>query len=297
MALYYKKRNDDAFELEVIEGERALKFLYETPLGKMSMGLLIKRKWISGLYGWLQDRPRSKNKIDGFVKKHDIHLEEAERSSFETFNDFFTRKLKKEARPISKDPMAFISPADGRLFAYENINIEALVQLKGMMYSLRDLIGEEALAQKYSGGTCLVIRLSPVDYHRFHYPADGQIVREEKIDGHYFSVNPIALSKLIRLYVQNKREWMLLKTERFKEVLMMEVGATCVGTIIQNNKVGDLIKKGDEKGYFKFGGSTVILFLEKNAVTLDDDLIKNTLEGYETKVHMGEQIGVQNKNV
>lgn len=297
MALYYKKRNDEAYELEVIEGEKALKFLYETPLGKMSMGLLVKRKLISGVYGWLQDRPRSKHKIEGFVKKHNISLEEAEKTSFDSFNDFFTRKLKKDARPISKNSNAFVSPADGRVFAYENINIDALVQLKGMMYSLRDLIEDDALAQKYTGGTCLVIRLSPVDYHRFHYPDDGTILCEKKIDGHFFSVNPIALSKVIRLYVQNKREWMLLKTKNFKEVLMMEVGATCVGTIIQNNQVGDEIKKGDEKGYFKFGGSTLILFLEKNTLALDEDLIKNTLEGYETKVNMGEQIGVQIKNV
>lgn len=297
MALYYKKRNDDAYELEVIEGEKALKFLYETPLGKMSMFLLVKRKWISGLYGWLQDRPRSKNKIEGFVKKHNIRLDEAEKMSFETFNDFFTRRLKKEARPISSESNVFTSPADGRVFAYENIHIDAVVQLKGMMYSLRDLIGEDALAGKYAGGTCLVIRLSPVDYHRFHYPDDATIVAEKKIHGHYFSVNPIALSKVIRLYVQNKREWMLLKTRNFKEVLMMEVGATCVGTIIQNHQVGDCVHKGDEKGYFKFGGSTVILFLEKDAVAIDEDLIKNTQEGYETKVNMGEQIGVQIKNV
>lgn len=293
MALYFKNRHDDTFELEKIEGEKALKFLYEKPLGQLALHVLVKRKLISRTYGWLQDLPSSQKKIDGFVAKHNIDLSEAISTEFSCFNDFFTRRLKPEARPIEKDSNIFASPADGRVFAYDNLKTDSVVQLKGIVYDLKQLLGDEALAKKYEGGVCMVVRLSPVDYHRYHYPDHAKILRYEQKPGAYYSVNPIALNKVINLYVENKREWMLLETENFGNVVMMEVGATCVGTIFQNHNVGDTVRKGDEKGYFKFGGSTVVLFIEKDQIQVDEDLIRNTLEGYETKVNMGERLGIK----
>lgn len=291
MALYFKNRQDDGYELEKIEGERALKFLYEKPLGQLALHVLVKRKLISRVYGWLQDRPSSQKKIEGFVQKHNINLDESITKDFVCFNDFFTRQLKAEARPICKDKNVFTSPADGRVLVYDNIKTDSVVQLKGIVYDLQRLLGDEAVAKAYEGGVCMVVRLSPVDYHRYHYPDHAKIVRFEQTPGAYYSVNPIALSRMINLYVENKREWMLLETENFGNVVMMEVGATCVGTIIQNHGVGTKVKKGEEKGYFKFGGSTVVLFIEKGRIQVDEDLIKNTLEGYETKVNMGERLG------
>lgn len=288
-------RATKSYEEEKVAGSNYLKWCYESPVGKSITELLIKKKLFSKLYGSFCDTRLSAKKIPNFIKDldidMDIYLKKA--SEFKTFNDFFTREVSPNSRPISLDKSTLISPADGRLYAYENINMNKVVQVKGITYSLKELLSDADIAKEYDGGTCLIFRLCPTDYHRYHFIDSGIPGETHFIKGNYYSVNPIALDKIPKLFCQNKREWSVFKTDNFDDVLYVEVGATCVGSIIQSYTVGKHVNKGDEKGYFKFGGSTVVLFLKKGIVKIDDDIINQTKLGHETMVSMGEKIGTK----
>ncbi|MGL5822663.1 MAG: phosphatidylserine decarboxylase [Sarcina sp.] len=281
------------YEYEKVAGLNYINWSYGSPVGKGLVELFIKKKMFSRLYGLYCSSKLSKKKIPKFVDKFDIDTELMEKdiSEFKNFNDFFARKLLDEARPITANKNQLISPGDGRLFAYENINMNNIVQVKGFTYSLRELIGNDLVAKEFEGGTCLILRLCPTDYHRFHFIDDGTCGKSNKIKGAYYSVNPIALEKVPNLFCKNKREWSMFKTENFGNVITMEVGATCVGTIIQTYSPFKHVKKGEEKGFFKFGGSTTILFFKKNIIKIDEDIIRETKKGIECLVSMGEIIG------
>jgi len=289
-------RESKKYKTELVAGEKYLNWTYSSRLGMNLLEIFIKKKAFSKLYGWYCDTKTSRSKIKPFIKNLNIDMSIVEKSEdeFNSFNEFFTRKLKKSARLFSNEKNILISPADGRLFAYENIDLNNIMQIKGINYSLNELIQNKAIASKYAGGTCLIFRLCPTDYHRFHFIDDGLCEKSNKINGAYYSVNPVALKKIPKLFCENKREWSVFHSENFKDILYVEVGATCVGSILQTYTPNCKIKKGDEKGYFKFGGSTVAIFLEKDAAKIDDDIIEQTKLGYETKIVMGEKIGEGN---
>ena len=289
--VYNRKLKD--YEVERVAGEGYIKWSYESPIGKSFTELFVKKKLFSKLYGLYCDTSLSTKKIPKFIEEFniDMNISSNNINDFKSFNDFFIRTLKNEARPISKDKASLISPGDGRLFAYENISINKLIQVKGIHYSLSELIGDNEIAKEYEDGVCLVLRLCPTDYHRFHFVDSGVPLENHFIRGNYYSVNPIALERIPKLYCQNKREWSLFKSDNFGDILHIEVGATCVGTIIQSYKPNEKVFKGDEKGYFKFGGSTTILLFKKDTVKIDEDILTQTKLGFETMVLMGETIG------
>ena len=163
--------------------------------------------------------------------------------------------------------------------------------MKGITYSLSELIEDNPIANEYNGGTCLVLRLCPTDYHRLHFIDNGVAEKSNIVKGNYYSVNPTALERIPKLYCQNKREWSVFHSENFDDVILIEVGATCVGSIVQSYEPNKKVTKGDEKSYFKFGGSTTILFFKPNTVNIDDDILIQSSFGFETKVNMGEKIG------
>jgi len=212
-------------------------------------------------------------------------------SSFRTFNEFFARKLKKSARPYDASAEVFISPADARLLVFESLKKDAVIQVKGLTYSLEDLVKDPELADLFDGGTVLIFRLNPLDYHRFHFIDCGTPEKTIFIDGLYYSVNPVALQSIPRLYVENKRALTLFRSEHFGPVLYVEVGATNVGTIIETYTPDLPVEKGAEKGYFKFGGSTVILFFQKDTIQVDQDILHYSMQGIESRVLFGETIG------
>ncbi|AAK78018.1 phosphatidylserine decarboxylase [Clostridium acetobutylicum] len=292
MIKYYNRKTKQ-YEIEKVAGENYLNWTYSSPIGMSFLEALIKKKAFSSIYGSFCDSKISKGKVKKFIDSFDIDILESEKKpeAFKSFNDFFTRKLTKEARPFSTNKEILISPGDGRLLVYENIDLDNLVEIKGMGYSLKELIKDEKISSKYKNGICMILRLCPTDYHRFHFVDSGVCSATSKIKGSYYSVNPIALNKVKRLFCENKREWSILKSDNFKDILYIEVGATCVGSIIQTYKENTKVNKGDEKGYFKFGGSTVVLFFEKDSVKIDEDILEQTRLGYETKVFMGESIG------
>ncbi|MDU2491063.1 MAG: phosphatidylserine decarboxylase [Clostridium celatum] len=286
-------RQTNKYDTEDVAGGKYIKWAYESPIGKSFVELFIKRKLFSKLYGNYCDSKFSTKKINSFIKNFNINTDifTDDPSDFKSFNDFFIRKLTPEARPINKNKNTLISPGDGRLLAYTNININSLIQVKGITYSLSELIEDNPIANEYAGGTCLVLRLCPTDYHRLHFIDNGIAEKSNIVKGNYYSVNPTALERVPKLYCQNKREWCIFHSENFGDVILLEVGATCVGSIIQSYEPNQKVTRGDEKSYFKFGGSTTIVFFKPNTVNIDDDILIQSSFGFETKVNMGEKIG------
>lgn len=286
-------RNTKKYEIEKVAGARGIDILYNTKPGKIGLELMIKRKFLSRLAGLYFDSGLSKARIKPFIDDLNIDMNECSSNynDFKSFNEFFVRKLKPDARPFNTDDSVLISPGDGRMQAWMNIDMEKLVQVKGSYFTLRELVGDDAVANRYKGGCYVILRLCPTDYHRFHFIDKGVCSETQKIKGAYYSVNPSALYNIPRVFCRNKREYSILYSENFGDILYMEVGATFVGSIIQTYKPETIVKKGDEKGYFKFGGSTVILFFKKDTIVIDDDIVEQTLEGFETSVKAGEKIG------
>ena len=286
-------RKTKAYDIEQVAGLKYINWSYSSPIGKSFLELFIKKKMFSKLYGSFCDSPLSKKKINAFIDEFNIDMSLCNKNidEFENFNDFFARTLTPEARPIDYSENILISPGDGRLSAFENIDLDKVVQIKGYTYSLKELIDDPKVAEEFEGGTCLILRLCPTDYHRFHFVDSGTCSESKKISGFYYSVNPIALNNVSELFCKNKREWSIFNSDNFGKILHVEVGATCVGTILQTYSPEKRVKKGEEKGYFKFGGSTTILFFKKDTIKIDSDIVEQTKLGFETKVNMGETIG------
>ena len=287
--IQYYERESGQLKTEKVAGEKWLVWLYYNPIGEATLWALAKRKLVSSVYGNMMDRSSSAKKINPFIEDFDIDMSVAQKQEFNNFNDFFTRKLKDGARPIDTISNIVVSPADGKILAYANIRNSDFI-IKEYRFNVSSFLDNPDLAQKYNDGALLIIRLAPVDYHRFHFPVSGNLSPNKKVDGDYYSVNPYALRKMAEIFCLNKREYTILSNPLFGDVVMAEVGATMVGSIVQTFK-GSSVNKGEEKGYFKFGGSTVVLLFEKNKIHIDKDLLINTAKGYETTVKMGERIG------
>ena len=214
---------------------------------------------------------------------------------FSSFNDFFIRQLKKEARPIAPDPSTAIIPADGRYYFYQEIHLSQGFVIKDKKFDLAALLQSESLAAAYREGSMLIARLCPSDYHRFHFPCDGQPTSSELINGWLYSVNPVAIKKNLDIFTQNKRTLCTIQSPLFGPVLYLEVGATCVGSIQQTYPVDQNCLKGMEKGYFEFGGSCLILLFVKGSIQFDADLIQATKAGLEIRCLMGQSMGKAQK--
>jgi len=284
----YVERESGIVKTEKVAGEKWLQWLYYNPVGEASTFVLVKRKFFSSWYGDMMDSPSSTKKIMPFIEDFGIDMSIAQDKDYKSFNDFFTRKLKESARPIDSIPTVIVSPADGKIMAYTNIGDSDFI-IKSARFNIRSFLDDTNLEKKYINGSLIIIRLAPYDYHRFHFPISGIVSQPIKIDGDLYSVNPIALKKMVEIFFLNKREYVSISTQNMGDVIMAEVGATMVGSIIQtytNNRV----IAGEEKGYFEFGGSTVVLLFEKNKINIDKDLINNTAVGMETEIKMGERI-------
>ncbi|MDN3506059.1 MAG: phosphatidylserine decarboxylase [Simkaniaceae bacterium] len=292
--LFYINRQTKQKEKENIPCKTCLEVLYHgNPFSWFFRTLLCKTPLFSRLFGSLQDRPSSRKKIAPFIEKYQIDTSDFldPPESFPTFNAFFTRKLKPSARPISNGNDVAILPADGRYLAFQSIHHQEGIWAKGKKFSLEKLLGDAKLAHKYAHGSLAIIRLAPVDYHRFHFPFDCVPSEPTLINGPLYSVNPIALKKNIEILTENKRALTHLKTEHFGTVLYVEIGATNVGSIVQTYEPEKHYAKGDEKGFFAFGGSCILLLFEPGRIQLDHDLIENTSQGLETLGQLGQPLG------
>ena len=279
-------------EYETPPAEGLLKFLYDNPFGKVTLLPLAKRKFFSSTIGKKMNKKKSVKKIKEFVQTLKIDMSESQKQikDFTSFNDFFYRKLKPNARPIGK---GFVSPGDGRLLAFRNIADVNSFFVKGREFTLTEFLGNKKLAEQHKNDSMFILRLAPNDYHRFHFPYNGTPDEAVLIKGDYFSVSPYALvSNFTKVFCENKREICKFNTTDKGEVLLIPVGATLVGTIIETYTPKSNVGAGDEMGYFAFGGSTIVIFVDKNKIKIDKDLLLNTKNKLETLVQMGEQIGL-----
>jgi phosphatidylserine decarboxylase len=279
---------------EPIYFESALRFLYGSWFGKLVGWLLANFSLFSTLFGWWQRLSFSKKKILPFIQKYGLEASEFAESltAYHSFDAFFTRKLKQTARPLALDA---IIPADGRYLFYPNVAECDGFIVKGKKFSLETLLGDIQLAALFQFGSMVIGRLAPTDYHRFHFPVDCIPDRARLINGPLFSVNPIALKQKVQLLAENKRMLTSLKTEAYGKILYLEIGATNVGSIHQTYIPNIFHKKGDEKGYFSFGGSSIILLFEPKAIKFADDLVANSLQHMETRCLFGQNLE-QRKN-
>ena len=268
---------------------RMLEFLYGTRVGRAVVAVMI-RPWVSRLAGAVMDSSISRWAIGPFVKKNRIDLSDYEDRRYRSFNDFFTRQIREGARPVDPEKKHLISPCDSKLSVYP-ITADLRVPVKGTVYTMESLFRDRMLVEQYEGGVFLLFRLTVGDYHRYCYPDHGFKGDNIRIPGVYHTVNPVA-GEYYPVYRENTREYSVLESENFGLMLMMEVGAAMVGRIVNNHGSGQ-VRRGQEKGRFEFGGSTVILCLKKGQVVVDGDLLENTRNGIETVVRQGEKIGIK----
>lgn len=292
MQIRFIDRSSGEVKAEAPPAEGLLQFLYDNPFGKTTLLPIAKRKFISEIYGRRMDRPSSVGRIQAFVDQLGIDMSESKKAvdEFTSFNDFFYRELRPEARPIGE---GFVAPGDGRLLAFEKVSAVNEFFVKGRRFTLPEFLGDQNLADTYQDASLLILRLAPNDYHRFHFPWAGTPSSIQKIKGSYYSVSPYALAgNFTRVFCENKRELCFLRTKEKGEVLLIPIGATMVGGIVETYVPEQAIEKGAEMGYFKFGGSTVAVLVDANKITIDPDILENTRNKMETYVKMGERIAL-----
>lgn len=260
--------------------------LYKTLIGGLAL-VFITRKSVSKIGSLYMNSKLSKKRIKGFIEKNNIDMSDYPQEEYKSFNDFFTRKIIVGKRPISKKNVDLIAVADSKLLVY-NINDNIQMFIKGKKYNLKELLRDKELANEYKNGLCLVFRLTVDDYHRYCYVDDGKVIKTKKINGILHTVGPVAF-KRYKVFKENQREYTVINTKNFDKVIQMEIGALMVGKIVNHDK--ESFVRGEEKGYFLFGGSTVILIIKDDIVKIDKDILKNSSLGIETKVKLGEVIG------
>lgn len=275
-------------DISKIEEGGFLNFLYTSAAGRILLKVAVLTVW-SKLVGYFMDSGLSKSLIKKFIEKNGIDMHDYGRvGTYGTFNEFFTRRVRKSARPVDQDHKALIAPCDGKLTAYK-LDEGTILRIKGSFYSLADVLKNDGLASMYRGGCALIFRLTVDDCHRYCYIDWGKKGDNHHIKGILHTVRPIAF-RHDNVYKRNAREYTVMDTLNFGQVTQMEVGAMMVGQIKNHQRICE-IKRGREKGMFLYGGSTIILLLEEGKVVIDDEIMTNTENGFETIVKMGEKIG------
>lgn len=269
-----------------------IRLLYKA-LGSREMEKKRIKKMLKSLsikQGKKYDDPASASQIDGFITFHNLNMSEVllPTNQFKNFNEFFYRALKPEARPCSAPdrPQIIVSPADCRTVVFNTIDDATKIWVKGRDYSLEKLFGDAYPldAKRYKGGSMGIFRLAPQDYHRFHVPVDGTLGTPKAIEGEYYTVNPMAIRSALDVYGENIRVVVPIDSVAHGRVMFVCIGAMMVGSTVITRKPGDRVKRAEELGYFKFGGSTVLLFFEPGKMVYDDDLIDNSSSSLETLV-------------
>ncbi len=289
----YFHRAQQGIETEQVYGGDWLRWTYETGLGRFALNALVKRAIVSRYYGWKMSQRASAHRVLPFIVDYDLDVDEFAKKpySFKSFNEFFYRALKPGARPIAAGDNVAVLPADGRHLAFQNVDGAEGFYAKGQRFDLRAFLGSEELARKFAGGSLLISRLCPVDYHRFHFPVAGVPGEARLINGWLYSVSPVALRQNLAYLWENKRMVTLVQSPVFGPVAVCEIGATMVGSIVQTHVPGRAVAKGEEKGLFKFGGSCVITIFQPGKIKLDADLVQQSTDGLEVYAKMGERLG------
>ena len=265
----------------------SLTFLYKTIPGRFFLKLLTTRA-VSKACGAYLDSRLSHNLIKGFIQKNGINLDDYQTDGIKTFNQFFRRQIKEGRRPFDMEPSNLCAPCDGLLSVW-NIKDNTVIPVKQSKYTVSSLLKNEELAAEYNGGICLVFRLCVDNYHRYAYVDSGKKGPNIFIPGKLHTVRPIAL-EAGPVFTENCREYTVIENPVFGKLVQMEVGAMLVGRIVNLEGEGTAVR-GKEKGFFEYGGSTIILLIKKDMVQIKEEFLKNSQNGIETPVKMGEHIG------
>ncbi|MBR0459753.1 MAG: phosphatidylserine decarboxylase [Victivallales bacterium] len=284
-------RETRQIETEKVLGDSLMRLAYETPARSVLSWPLFGTSLCSRLLGKYADSTLSRSRVDSTIRKMEIPMEDFEvpAGGFRTFNEFFTRRVKPGARPFHGDGLC--SPADGRLTVWQTLSHDTCIPVKGASFTVAELLGPQGkdYARRFEGGSLCVCRLCPIDYHRFHFPLAGTLLDAWRIRGKYHSVNPIALERMIDVFTSNVREVKMLELEKAGLCAFIPVGAFGVASIVTTHQEREFLR-GDECGYFCFGGSTIILVFEPNKLQFAPDLIQHSAAGMECLVKAGEPI-------
>lgn len=281
----YYDRKERQF-VEEIEGQKKiLSFLYKTSIGRVCLKTVVASPWVSKVRAKYQKSKKSIKDIRPFMKKYNIDLDDVVVDKFQSFNDFFIRT---NAIRCDGPDNELVAAATSKL-SYFQIEDDLRLNIKQSSYTIQDILQDAEMAKKFRGGTCIVFRLAVNDYHRYCHIDDGYEISNKFIPGVLHTVRPV--SEKFNVYARNSREVTLLAMQHLGDVAYVEVGALMVGKI-QNNRKSPF-NRFDEKGYFEFGGSTIVVFLNKNVkVKFDDDIARANAHGFETQVEIGERIGL-----
>lgn len=285
----YDRDNKKYIELK---DSKLLTFFYNNVIGRCILKIFTK-KWFSNLCAIYLNSPLSKIRIKRFIKKNKINMNDYLECEYKSFDEFFIRKIDLSKRPLQEGKNILISPCDAKLSVY-TIDEHTNLYIKNSWYTIPELLQDKTLAKKYDNGFCLVFRLCVDDYHRYYYIDDGEVISHKRINGVLHTVRPIAL-KYTKVFSENTREYSLLKTSSFGNVIQMEVGALLVGRICNHDKKD--FSRGCEKGYFRFGGSTIVMLFERDKIELDPDIVDKINSDIEIKVKLFETIGRGISNV
>jgi phosphatidylserine decarboxylase len=303
MTIKYYNRVTNQIEEEKVYGAALVNWMYKSQPGKALSFFLCKAP-ISKAYGFLQDLPTSKDKIPEFISDYNIQINDflpeegrSEKNPYSSFNKFFIRKFKAHLRPFIENQNEMGAFAEARYYGFSSVSPNEKIPVKGNYLAAKGLINNYKWNEVFQNGPLLLARLCPVDYHRFHFPDNCKIIDEFRIPGLYHSVNPVAIHEKEDIFITNERHVTILETENFGKLAYIEVGAICVGKIVQSKKLilGSKHKKGDEKGYFLFGGSTVIVLGEPGKWTPSNDILENTKNGLETYLQLGMSVATNGK--
>jgi len=294
MQIKYYNSVNKSFEIEQVYGASGVEFLYQTFLGKL-IGYFLEFKPFSKIYGYFQSKESSQKKVLPFIEKFNIKIDQFEKElvddevGYSSFNKFFCRKLKAGQRPFPKNQNELGAFCEARYFAHNHNSEEINFPVKGKYINPVDLLKNNKWSDTFKNGSFVIARLCPVDYHRFHFPDNGEVLDFYEIHDRLISVNPIALKVKPETFIRNERHVTIMQTENFGKLAYIEVGAICVGKIVQSHSmtIGSKFKKGQEKGYFLFGGSTVIVLGEKEKIKFNKDFVSRSKEGIETYYQLG----------
>ncbi|MEG3604118.1 MAG: archaetidylserine decarboxylase [Verrucomicrobiota bacterium] len=291
--IQFFNRSKGTVDTECVYGENWLKLIYDNPFGKLLLWAAVKKSWFSRWYGWRMSQPASKARIRPFIRKYKLDEEEfdSDPEGFRSFNEFFSRKLKPDARPIEQENAVAVFPADGRHLGVQDLSANLGFYVKGQKFDLPKLFQSDELAGRFRKGSLIISRLCPVDYHRFHAPVSGKISEARLINGSLFSVNPIALRKRLSVFWENKRYLCMIDSDYHGKVAQFIVGATCVGSATFTFSQNQRVNKGEELGYFSFGGSSVLTLFEKDRLRISEDVRQHSQANIETYAKMGEEMG------
>ena len=295
-------RSTQQVEVEKVYGEGGVRFLYKNSIGK-AIRFFLTGSFFSQRYGWFQDHPLSRRKVAPFIENFNIPIEDYEpgsvealniESSYKSFNEFFIRKFKPGKRNFIADKNIMPAFSEARYYGWESISDDQIFPVKGSFLNASALLGSKAKKWQdtFHNGPLLLARLCPVDYHRFHYPDHGRVIEIFDEGNELESVNPLALEEKPEIFLKNQRRVSIIETQNFGKLAYVEVGAICVGKIIQSHHYKNF-NRGDEKGYFLFGGSTVIVQGEPGKWKPSEDILEKTSNQQEVLVQLGQEIATK----